>query len=121
MTEVISKWLASVLEWAEALPVQGWAILLGLLFGFVVTQWVKRTIPMSVLFPDMPKQGHVVILRALALVSAFIPTYILWPPDQYEIWAALAVGFTSPTVYRLISFFTYKKWPALEARWSGTE
>ena len=121
MTQVIGEWLAAILAWAAAIPVQGWAILLGLLGGGVVTQWLKRTVPMSVLFPSWPKQAHVALLRVSALVFAFIPTYMLWPADQYQVWAALAVGFTTPTVYRVISFFVYKRWPQMEARWSGTK
>ncbi len=121
MTEVIGQWLSAVLIWAAAIPVQGWAILLGILLGGVVTQWVKRTIPVALLFPNWSAQMHVVFIRVLALVSAFIPAYIIWPDDQYELWAALAVGFTTPSIYRIASFFAYKRWPELSTKWSGTK
>ena len=121
MTEAIGQWLTAILEWAAAIPVQGWAILFGILFGGIITQWLKRTIPVAVLFPRWPKQMQVIFIRCTALVSAFIPTYIIWPDDQYELWAALAVGFTTPSIYRIISYLAYRRWPDLAVRWSGTE
>lgn len=120
MTEAIGKWIASILEWAQALPPQAWAILLGILFGGVVTQWLKRTFPLAILFPKLQKHWQVMWIRSFALVCSFIPAYIIWPDDQYELWAALAIGFSTPSIYRIGSYFVYRKWPDLEARWSGT-
>jgi hypothetical protein len=121
MIESIGQWIVAVIGWAQQIPDQGWAILLGILFGGIVTQWLKRTLPVKVMFPNWPEHWYVMSLRIVALVAAFIPAYIIWPDDQYEIWAALAIGFATPSIYRILTFFVYKKWPGLEARWSGTE
>lgn len=121
MIESIGQWIVAIMAWAQQIPDQGWALILGVLFGGVVTQWLKRTIPVKVLFPNWEDHWHVVFLRVTALVSGAVPAYIIWPDDKWEIWAALAIGFTTPTLYRIGTFFVYKKWPGLEARWSGTE
>lgn len=121
MIETIGNWFTALMEWASAMPPQGWAVLLGILLGGAVTQWVKRTFPLSVMFPGLAKQWQVSIIRILAFCSGFIATYILWPDDEYELWASLIVGFATPTVYRVLSYFIFKKWPGMEDRWSGTK
>lgn len=120
MTEAIGNWISSILEWAQALPPQAWAILLGILFGGVVTQWLKRTFPPAIMFPNLDKHSQVAGIRITAFVCSFVPAYIIWPDDVYELWAPLAIGFSTPSIYRIASYFVYKKWPDLEARWSGT-
>lgn len=121
MIETIGKWLSAIMEWASIIPQQGWAILIGIILGGAITQWLKRTFPVGVLFPHLQKEKHVVIIRTIALLCAAVPTYIIWPDDQYEIWAALVIGFATPSIYRALTFFVYKKWPELEVRWSGTK
>jgi len=121
MIEAIGQWLSSILEWAAAIPQQGWAILFGILFGGVITQWIKRTLPIVYMFPSWSKTRQVAVIRTAAFFFSAVPTYIIWPDDMYELWAACAVGFTTPTLYRMGSFFLWRKWPELEKRWSGTE
>jgi len=121
MIDTITAWFNAVMEWVGALPVQGWAILIGILLGGAVTQWLKRTIPIAILWPSLTKPMQVMVLRCIALVCAFIPTYILWPDDQYEVWAAVSVGFATPVIYRVATVFLYKRFPLLKAKLSGTE
>lgn len=120
MLETIDSWVVAIVGWFEIIPVQGWAILAGLFIGAMVTQWIKRNVPIKILFPKMSIQVARLCIRSLALVASFTPTYFIWPADQYRFWAALAVGFGTPFVYRVCTFFCYKKWPTLEARFSGT-
>lgn len=121
MTETITRWLENILAWAAIIPQEGWAIIIGVILGSAATQWLKRTFPASMLFPTMSKQFHVMWIRVSALFFASVPTYIIWPDNLYEFWAAAVVGFVTPAIYRLCTFMVYKRWPELEDRWSGTE
>lgn len=120
MRESINEWLTAILGWVEVIPVEGWAVLLGMFIGSMFTQWVKRNFPIAILFPKTNPAFHRLAIRLLALVASFAPTYAIWPDNQYRFWAALAVGFGTPFVYRVLTFFAYKKWPQLESRFSGT-
>ena len=121
MADSINQWIETILNWLEVIPIQGWAILAGIFIGSVATQWIKRTFPVGILFPNLNPGIRVMVIRISAFILSFLPTYYIWPEDNIRLWAALAVGFGTPTVYRVGSFFAYKKWPDLEARFSGTE
>jgi len=120
MIETITAWFNAALAWAEKMPPEGWAILMGLLIGGAATQWLKRTFPVQVFFPGKSSKFYSTIIRLVAFVCAFIPTYALMPDNEYEIHVAFAVGFACPSFYKGLSFFLYKKWPAMEKRISGT-
>ncbi len=120
MTEAIGNWITAILTWMEVIPIEGWAILAGIFIGTVATQWLKRTFPLNVLFPKAPKHVLVLGIRITAFLFSFLPTFFIWP-GQHAIWAALAVGFASPSIYRIGSYLVYQRWPHLAARFSGTE
>lgn len=118
--ETINNMIASVVAWTDAIPIQGWAIIAGILIGSMSTQWIKRTFPLAILAPKMSAAKQKMHIRMIAFVFSFGPTYFLWP-DKNAIFAALAVGFSTPTVYKIITVLVYKKWPSLRARLSGSE
>lgn len=120
MLETVNNWVVTVVGWFAIIPIQAWAIFAGLFIGMAVTQWIKRNFPIKVLFPSLAKAYQVFIIRFTGLVFSFLPTYFIWPDDGIRLWAAIATGFGAPMVYRMLSFFVYKKWPGLEARLSGT-
>jgi len=120
MLETIDQWIKAIAGWLDIIPVQGWAILAGIFIGSMVTQWVKRNFPIKVLFPKCSVVWQKFSIRLLALVCSFAPTYFIWPDDKFRVWAAIAVGFGTPTVYRAFSFFLYRRWPDLRDRLSGT-
>lgn len=121
MLETVDQYLQTILGWFNIIPIEMWAVMAGLFIGGVVTQWVKRNFPMKILFPSLSKAKQVMCIRVLALLASFLPTYFIWPSNGgLRLWAAIAVGFGSPMVYRIATFFAYKKWPDLEARLSGT-
>ena len=119
MLETIDQWITAIASWMAIIPVQGWAILAGLFIGSVSTQWLKRTFPVGILFPNLKEVHQKMYIRISALLFSFLPTYYIWPDDRYRLWAAIAIGFGTPTVYRVGSFFVYKKWPDLRTRFSG--
>ncbi len=121
MLETLDLWLNKAIEWYEAIPIQGWAIIAGLLIGGVVTQWVKRNFPLKVMFPNLTEAKQKLSIRTLALFASALPTFFIWPDDGYAIWAAIAVGFGTPTFYKVSSFFVYKKFPDLKDRFTGTQ
>ena len=122
MIDTINTWFEAILGWFAAVPQPAWAVLVGLFIGGALTQWLKRTFPLSILLPNSSKGFRISVIRVLAFVLAVVPAYILWPADDiYRVWAALAVGVSAPSTYKLVTFLVYKKWPQLEKVWSGTE
>lgn len=117
--ETLDNWITTAISWIDTIPVTGWAIIAGLLIGSMSTQWLKRTFPLAILAPNMSLAKRKMSLRILALVFSFCPTYFIWP-DNNAIWAALAVGFSTPAVYKMVLFVVYKKWPDLRTRLTGT-
>jgi hypothetical protein len=120
MLETVDQWVTTIVGWFDIIPIQAWAILAGLFIGMVVTQWIKRNFPVKALFPSLTHEQQVLCIRVLGLVFSFLPTYFIWPDDSIRLWAAIGTGFGAPVVYRLLSFFAYKRWPDLEQRLSGT-
>lgn len=121
--DTIDGWITSVVRWFDIVPVELWAICGGLFIGFAVTQWVKRNFPIGVLFPSLTEVKQKMAIRILALFTTAIPTYFIWPndgPADNPLWAAIAVGFGAPIIYKVISFMLYKKWPTLKERFTGT-
>ncbi len=119
MVDTINEWIVAIVRWMEIIPIQGWAVLVGVFIGGMFTQWLKRTFPLKVLFPLLPPAICKMWIRLSALIFAALPTYFIWPDDN-AIWAAMAVGFATPTIYRLGSVLVYNKWPHLRERFSGT-
>jgi len=117
--EMINNWIVAVLGWFALIPQQGWAILLGLGLSGAITQWIKRTFPLNLIFPGKKEVVYKSAIRVFSLVLGFVPTYFLWPDDVYKFWAALAVGFGTPTFYKVLTFFIYRKWPQLKLKLSG--
>lgn len=120
MIDSIQAWLDAVLRWTAAIPETGWAVLAGLFIGGMLTQWIKRSVPVGELLPGLSKGMQVFYVRILALVFSFLPTFFLWP-DENAVWVALAVGVTTPTVYRVCTLALYRRWPHLERTMSGTD
>lgn len=120
MLETIDRWIIAITNWMAIIPVKGWAVIAGVFIGMVVTQWLKRTFPIHIICPNMSPAMHKMWIRIAALVFAAAPTYYIWPGSN-AIWAAIAVGFGTPSVYRIGTFFVYNKWPHLRERFSGTE
>ncbi len=120
MQETLGSWIDLILGWMDAIPIEGWAIIAGVFTGMVVTQWIKRTFPIHIIFPLMAPAIQKMYIRIASLVFAFLPTYFIWPGEN-AVWAGIAVGFGTPTIYRVGSFFVYKKWPELRERFSGTQ
>ena len=119
----IDSWITTIVGWFEIIPVQMWAVGGGLFIGFAVTQWVKRSFPIGVLFPSLTEVKQKMVIRVFALLCTALPTYFIWPDNGEAgnaLWAAIAVGFGSPIIYKVISFMIYKKWPDLRERFTGT-
>ena len=119
MLETIDQWITTALGWYESVPIEAWAIVAGLLIGGAVTQWIKLNFPLKILFPKLSAPKQRLSIRTIALFAGGLPTFFIWP-DSNAIWAALAVGFGTPSFYKLVSFFVYKKFPALKDRFKGT-
>jgi hypothetical protein len=119
MIDTISTWIAAVVEWMDAIPITVWALIVGLVIGGAATQWVKMTFPVGILFPKMPPAMQIMYIRLIAFVLSFVPTFFIWPGEN-AVWAATAVGFSSPTIYKILSVFIFKRWPELGERLSGT-
>lgn len=118
--ETLNSWITNVVGWIDMIPITGWAMIAGLVIGSFSTQWIKRTFPIAILMPTMALATQKMIIRITAFIFSFCPTFFIWP-DKNAVWAALAVGFCTPTVYKITSFCVYKKWPDLRARLSGVE
>ncbi len=117
--ETINGWFLGILNWIALMPQQGWAVLLGLGLSGGITQWMKRTFPLHLIFPGQTELVYKSSIRCASLILGFIPTYFVWPDDVFRFWAALAVGFGTPTFYKMLTFFMYRKWPQLEQKLSG--
>jgi len=120
--DTIDGWITSIVRWFEIIPVQVWAVMGGLFIGFAITQWIKRNFTIGVMFPSLTEVKQKLAIRLLALSTTAIPTYFIWPDNGETVnalWAAIAVGFGSPIIYKVISFMVYKKWPALQERFTG--
>lgn len=130
MIDTITQWINALVLWLDTIPPGVLAILTGIVIGGLSTQWLKRTFPPTVLL-GLDEGTAVMVLRILAFVFSAVPTYYMWPtappasvigPDHSDkaIWAALFVGFATPTIYKIATFLLYKRFPKLEERLSGT-
>lgn len=125
MIDYISNLLSTVVLWAETTPPWAVAMLSGVLIGSLSTQWIKRTFPVTVVL-NCSAETAVIILRSMAFLFSALPTYFLWPESSASFfrggafWAALFIGFATPTLYKLFTFFLYRRFPQLEERLSGT-
>lgn len=118
--ETITKWINSLVMWLDTLPPGVLAILAGLVIGGLSTQWLKRTFPFTVIFGIRP-QTAVMMIRIVGFAFSALPTYFLWDgPPVGRLWASVFVGFATPTVYKVATFFIYRAYPKLEQRLSGT-
>lgn len=119
MIEKVNEYLDSIVEWMEKVPPEALAIAMGILIGSAATQWIKRTFPPHVLF-GIKQSYAVTLLRIVAFVLSALPTFYMWPETrQHGIWVALFVGFATPAIYKIATFFLYKKFPKLEERMSA--
>ncbi len=123
MQQTIDGWINSAVAWYALIPAEAWAIVVGLFIGLAVTQWVKRNFPIKAFFPGLSHIKQKLYIRLLSLVCTAVPTYFIWPKNgeaDNPVWAAIAVGFGAPIIYKVVSFFLYKKWPDLKVRFTGT-
>ena len=116
---VIYGMLQSAITLFQSIPIQGYAVICGLLVALLGTQWLKKTFPVYVLMgTDRNKFIYIYIIRFVSFILGFLPTYFIWPADTLRVWMALVVGFGAPSIYKLVVFFAYKYFPSLEEKWS---
>lgn len=112
MIAMIQSWIALIA------PYWPWvkALLIALLFSWSATQLLKycwRLVKASIQFA--PTDEHEKLyLRLLATVLCFIPLYQLWPDKSDNIWVAVVMSLLSPTIYKIITHWAYKRYPILE-------
>lgn len=126
---VIDAWYSWLLVWAFRPGIA--AVVVGILFSFVVTQRVKMDFPHT-WTADRRRRTT----RRVSFICGFIPCMLLWPlgwmstgmtaTDIYLVWvtgllAAVAVGAAAPFSYTVIMNFLYKHHWAKAENWSGEE
>lgn len=104
----------NVLAWFSDHPAVG-AMVYGWACGILLTQWVKRFLPLAwVATPDKVKRSAV----ASAVISAGVFAYWAWPgAEPLREPAAVLCGLSCPAIY------TWLKWllPNMLRRWSWNQ
>lgn len=97
--------LNDILTWFERVPLLVWAIIIGLVVSWVLTQRVKGYFP--------KKWRHENRQRA-AQLTAFVSgsgMVLLLVPTRIGIAVAIAVGLASPAAWNIVVALIAKRWP----------
>lgn len=105
MIELILQWFDGLMKIVNTAPIQLWALVLGLLMSWGVTQRAKFLIP-----PMKNQERRNYIAQAMAFVVGFATTWALWP-DRYGFVCALIIGLFSPLTYKLFMTWLAKRFP----------
>lgn len=93
------------------------ALILGLLISVGLTQIAKFTPSLD----NASNTAHRRATRIWAFFAAFVPCWALWPraDSLAGVFAAVALGLFSPTIYAVVMRVLVWKWPQLDAVVSG--
>jgi len=87
------------------------AIIVPLIISSSWTQWTKNLPVWHFLSDNQMKWAT----RLCAFLAGAAPSFILWPKhDASGAVMAIAVGLSSPTLYKIIMFFAKLKYPKVE-------
>ncbi len=120
--ETIDNIVQTAVGWFAIVPVQVWSILLGLVLSLLLTQFVKRALPIEV-WCNADRHGERVYrlaIQAIAFISATVATFATWPAESaFRIYVALSVGLATPMFYFVAVRVARRVWSNVEARLSG--
>lgn len=120
--ETLDNIIQTAVGWFAIVPVQVWSIALGLVLSLLLTQFVKRALPIEVwLNADRHgERAYRLAIQAIAFVSATVATFATWPVGSpFRVWVALAVGLATPMFYFVAVRVARRVWSDVEARLSG--
>jgi hypothetical protein len=116
MAETISAWIQAIIQWFTILPQNAWAVVLSVLIASLGTQAFKRMVLVEFKLGGTHSRFYT---RLAAFIIGFVVCYAIWPRDVYRVWSALATALIAPVLYKVTMAYVYRRWPDLQAKFSG--
>jgi hypothetical protein len=91
----------------SVIPMQAWAMLLGLAASALITQRAKFWIPI-----EWNPMLRTFLCQTIAFVVAVVVVWLIWP-SVVGFVAAVCIGIASPTLYAITVRLIGMRWPAL--------
>jgi RsiW-degrading membrane proteinase PrsW (M82 family) len=119
--ETADNYFQTGMNWIDRMPIEFWAVVLGLVLSLLLTQFLKRMLPIEI-WTDAKhsERNYRLTIQAIAFFSGAITTFVAWPtPGAFRILVAIAVGLATPIFYFVAVRVARKIWANVEARLSG--
>ena len=119
MVTTVAEWINALIHWFSILPQNLWAVVLSVVISSLVVQFLKTFVVGKISDYDIGEHKYRLIVRVVAFGIGFVVCYQVWPADVYRVWSSVATALIAPILYKVTMVLVYKRWPDLEAKFSG--